>query len=393
MNTTVPIAVTGASVLTALGNSIDALQAALRAGRTSVPRVSNVDAVETRIAGFDATQFVNVRGLRLYNRPTQLAICAAKLALTESGCEGQITGEHLGVVAACTYAHLETLFEYDRSLVVNGLMRTNPTLMPIGIPSSLGAAVALSFGAKALSVTLGDGGASSLDAIGLAARLLAAGRARACLVVSAFTPCQELLLSASRAGLLAPPGDLFVFDRAHCGTAFCEAACALLLERAEDAIARGARLQATLGGQCSTFAAERSEQARALSRAGEVALRLAGIGAGELALVSASASGSPSDDRSEAEALVAVLGRAPVPMMAVKGNLGDSQDAAGLLQTIAAIAALRAGTAAPIRGLVAPEVPGLRYATEELSIRGPHALVTSQASTGACSALVVTGAA
>ncbi|HTP28965.1 MAG TPA: beta-ketoacyl synthase N-terminal-like domain-containing protein [Anaeromyxobacteraceae bacterium] len=390
MSTTVPIAITGMGVVTPLGDSLDAFAASLRTRRTVVPHADG-DARQGRIVDFEATRYIKARGLRLFNRPTQLAICAAKLALADAGCEKEITGEQLGVVVASTYAHLETLFEYDRSLVVNGPAGTNPALVPVSIPSAPGAAAALCFGAKALAVTLSDGGASSLEAIGLAARLLSARRARACIVASAFTPFEEFLLSASRAGLIAPAGAFCVFDRARCGTTFGEAAAALILERAEDAIARGARLRAMLAGQSSAFAVERPQLARALRQASERALALAGIAPGELALVSSAADGSPSGDRSEAEALVAILGEAPVPIMAIKGNLGDSPDCAGFLQTIAATMALGDGLAIPIARLRDPEVGGLRYAIDELPLRGHHALVTSKSSSGACSALVVSG--
>ena len=113
--------------------------------------------------------------------------------------------------------------------------------MPLGIPNAPGSAIALSYVARAFSITVSDGGASGLEAIALGARLLEGGRADVCLVVSAFSRCQELLLSAQRAGHARARGALRVFDREAHGTAFGEVAAALVLERAADASARGAR--------------------------------------------------------------------------------------------------------------------------------------------------------
>jgi len=388
-----PVAVTGASVLTPLGDSPSTLFAALLARRTAVVPLADLGgAAGAAIADFEATRYANVRGLRLYNQPTRLAICAAKLALADSGVEAAgLPKEQVGVILASTFGHLETLIEYDRSLVTVGPQRTNPALMPLAIPSAPGAAIALAFGAKAFSVTLSDGGASSLDALGLGAALVGGGRAKACVVVGAFSACRDLVLAAGRAGLLAQASDYRVFDRRRSGLAFCEAAAAVVLERPEDARARGGRPRALLGGQASTFASDPGRLAPSLGRACEKALRAAGVTPAEVDLVCSGASGSRPGDAAEAHAIADVLGGAAarVPVSAPKANLGDSWDASGLVQAVSAISAMESGKAPPIVGLEDAEVPGPNYLLEEASLAVHHALVTSISHDGACSALVL----
>jgi len=391
--TTWPVAVTGAAVLTPLGDTLDGLAAALAAGRSAVEPAQELGGAGlAAIADFEATRYANVRGLRLYNRPTRLGICAAKLALADSGVDAAgLPKEEVGVVLASTFGHLETLIEYDRSLVTVGLQRTNPALMPLAIPSAPGAAIALAFAAKAFSVTLSDSGVSSLDALALGSRLVAAGRARACVVVAVFSAAKELALAASRAGMLAPAAALRVFDRRRCGTALGEAAAAVVLERVEDARARGSAPRAFLRGQQSTFAIEPRGIERAVWRACQGALRRSELSGAEVGLVSSGASGSPQGDAAEARGLAGALGDAAprTPVMAVKGNLGDTMDASGLLQALSAIAAMRSGRAPPILGLEDPEVPGLGYLKEEANVDARHALITSVSPDGACSALVL----
>ena len=262
------VAVTGIGVLTPLGDSVESLEAALRAGKVAVEAATDLDgAAAARIADFEATRYANVRGLRLYSRPTRLGICASRLALAGAGLETGVAPEDLGVIVASTFAHMETLLEYDRSVVSAGIARTNPALMPLAIPSAPGAAVALSFVAKAFSITLADGGTSGLDALGLGARLVASGRARACLVVGMFPVVPELVLSASKAGLLAPAGDFRVLDRRRCGTAFGEAGVAFVLERLDEARARGATPLAIVAGQASAFEVDPSGLEGAIARA------------------------------------------------------------------------------------------------------------------------------
>lgn len=392
------IAISGFGIVSPLGDSLSGLLEALRAGRSALrPATDLPDAGEARLDDFDASRYANVRGMRVYNRTTRLGISVAKLALVDAGLDGAgLPGEQLGLVTASTFGHLDTLIEYDRSLVTVGVQRTNPTLMPLGIPSAPGAAIALSFGAKAFSITLSDGGASSLDAIALGVRALRAGRASACLVVGASALCHELSLSASRAGLLSTADDFRVFDRRRRGTAFGEAAAALVLERADDVRSRGATPRGFVRGYASSFASTfgpapaRTEAA--LRRACAGALRAADSTPAQLSLISAGASGHATADADEARALLGLLGQeaARVPVMAVKANLGEPIDAGGLLQSLAALGALTARTAPPIARLEHPQVPGLRYLTQEQSVDGGgSALITSTSATGACAALVL----
>jgi 3-oxoacyl-[acyl-carrier-protein] synthase II len=391
----VRIAVTGIGILTPLGDDLAKVGEGLREARCTVaPAAEPAGVGLSELRDFEATRYANVRGLRIYNRTTRLGICAAKLALVDAGLDGAgaVPGEELGLVTASSYGHMDTLVDYDRSLMTLGLQKTNPALMPLAIPSAPGAMIALAFGAKAFCTTLSDGAVSSTAALGLGARLLHAGRARACLVVGAFAICREMVLSAQRAGMLAPAGAYRVLDRGHTGTAFGEAGVAVVLERAEDARARGAGAKAFVAGHASAFAAAEGDTASALARACRGSLAMAGIPATSLALVSSGANGVPAVDRAEAAALGEVLGTARPPITAVKANLGETVDAAGLLQTIAALWALRSRQVPAIAGLHEPEATGLRYALPGATdVRGEHALVTSTHASGACAAVVLRG--
>jgi 3-oxoacyl-[acyl-carrier-protein] synthase II len=387
------VVVTGVSVLTPLGDDVAALAEALREGRDAiVPGSEPGGAGEARLRDFDAGRYASVRGMRVYHRTTQLGICAAKLALDDAGLKtDQLTPERFGLVAASTYVHLDTLLAYYEGLVSIGVQRTNPTLMPLGLPSAPGAAVALAFGAKAFSITISDGGASSLAAMGLAARLLADDRADLCVVVAAAGSCRELIASAQDAGMTATAESFRVLDERSCGIVFGEASAALVLERAQCARERGAEPKAFVRGYASTFAPEPARLDHALERACIAALRSADIGPAQLALVSTGANGLPEHDRAEARALLAVLGSAAArpPILAVKANLGETLDAAGLLQSIVALSSLRSGSAPAIARLGRPSVPGLRYPTETTELGVGHALVTAVSFTGSCSALVI----
>jgi 3-oxoacyl-(acyl-carrier-protein) synthase len=379
------------AVITPLGDTVASLMEGLGAGRSSVATlVSPAQVAGSSLHDFEATRYANVRGMRIYNRATRLGICATRLALQDAGLENAgFPGERLGVVMAGTFAHLDTLIEYDRSLVTQGPSRTNPALMPLAIPSAPGAIIALSFGAKACSITLAEGGAGGLDTIGLAARLVRSGRVGACVVVSALAFFDELILSSARAGWLARVEDFCVFDRRSRGAAFGEAGAALIVESLASAEARGRTPKGLLLAQASTFSTDAS--ASALAKASTKALAASKTEVGSIRLCSSGANGLPNVDHAEAGALLKVLddSAARTPVIAIKASLGDSLDAAGLLQTIVAIAALSGSPAPGVAGLREPAVPGLAYLTAPKEIAAGRALVTATSQTGACSALVV----
>jgi len=394
----VRVAITGLGLITPLGDTAAAVGAALGEGRTSIAPAADLPEVgESRIADFEATRYANVRGMRLYNRTTSLGLCAAKLALTDAGLEGGASlpagGPGLGLVVGSTWAHLDTLIEYDRSLVTAGIQQTNPALMPLAIASAPGAAIAMAFSAKAFAVTLASEGASGLDALAMGMRLVAAGRADACLVVGAFAPCRELSLSSARAGQLAPAGEVRVFDARHRGRVFGEAGAAVVLERADVARARGAAIKGIMAGQGSVFAPTGTPRQDALRRACEDALRGAGRAPRELAFVSSGANALPRTDDVEAGALLSLLAggadASSVPVTAIKSGLGDLVDASGVVQAVLALDSLARRAIPPVAALEQPAQPGLRYASAPTPVSGVAALVTGTSDVGSCSAIVV----
>jgi 3-oxoacyl-[acyl-carrier-protein] synthase II len=299
------IVLTGAGVITPLGDTPAALCEALAGGKSALAP-SAQGAPVAAIEGFDHAKYAQVRNMRMYNRATQMGICATKLALADAGAEGVIAPEDLGLLMASTWGHMDVLLEYDRSLVTVGMQRTNGALMPLAIPSAPGAMAALAFTAKAFSMTLSDGPTSSLDAIGLGAQWLRDGRAKACVVASAFSASPEMVTAAARSGT-TPEG-------------LGQAAVALVLERESDAMARGARVTGAVLGYGAAFATDASGGPQALGRAIEGALGAAGT------------------DR---EALAPGSTNEPL-----RAALGHTLDPSGALQLLATLASLRSGARA-----------------------------------------------
>jgi 3-oxoacyl-(acyl-carrier-protein) synthase len=387
------VCITGLSAFTPFGVGAEALCAALEQGRVGVePSAVLPDVGVATIRDFEPQRHTNVRGMRVYARPTQLEICAATLALADAGLAAEaVDPRELGLVTASSYSHLETLLEYDRGLVTAGMQRTNPTLMPLGLPSAPGAATGLALSARAFSITLNDGGASGLAALGLGARLVAAGRARVCVVAGAFTPIAELLLSASRAGRTSSAERYRVLDADAAGLAFGEAAAALVLEPTQLALERGRAPLGILRSEASRFSSSVEGLGAALGRAAQAALRVARIGPERVSLACVGANGRFQEDEAHVQALARVLGARAgrVPVTAPKASLGESFDPSGLLESIVALSALRTRRAPPIARFVVPRAPGLRYLSEPAELEPGAALLTAISPSGSCSALTL----
>ena len=397
------VAITGFSVFTPFGVGWEPLASALDEGRVAVePAPSSPEVGLAAIRDFEPQRHVTVRGMRVYPRASQLEICAAAVALAHAGLTGDaaLDPNDLGLVTASSYSHLETLIEYDRGLVTLGMQRTNPTLMPLGLPSAPGAATGLALPAKAFSITLNDGGASGLAALGLGARAIVAGRARACVIAGAFTPFAELLQASSAAGTTASAERFRVLDRDSAGVAFGEAAAALVLEPLESALARGREPLGVLLGESSRFAPPGATLAAALKRAissslGGTATGLASRKAGavpeRISLACVGANGHPQGDAAHVEALSGALGTHAegVVLAAPKANLGESMDASGLIQAIVALGVLRARRAPPIARLHTPRTPGPRHPTTTTELGPGAALLTAISPSRSCSALVL----
>lgn len=383
------IAITGSGLITPLGDDLKLVMERMREGQSVVTQATTASVT---IPHFDPTRYATVRGMRAYSRATQLGIAAAALAMADARiAEGQIPSEQFGLVMASTFGHLDTLLEYDFGLVTKGMERTNPALMPLAIGSAPGSATALAFRLRGASVTLSGGAATGLDALGLAARLVGNGRLRACLVVGAFAPNVEAIRSAG-AGFLAPDGHTRVLSCESRGAVLAESACALVVESAASARERGAAVQGVLLGHAAGFSAEPASLAGTLADTAQRALRGAELSPNDVSLISSGANGVPEDDEAHAHALCAMFyASAPKPpvLMAPKASLGESMDAAGLLQLLTGLSALNSGVAPMIAGLDSPRVPGPRYARQTCGVEGGALLATASSRTGATSALLL----
>ncbi|MEA2692144.1 MAG: 3-oxoacyl-[acyl-carrier-protein] synthase [Acidobacteriota bacterium] len=342
------VVVTGAGVLSPLGDSGADLHLSLLAGRSGITPVTlfPTDGLPSMSAGqlpaFDATGYLGEGNLRPLDRISRIVTSAAQRALDAAGFSRQLRAEReVGLVLGTMFSGIRTIAEFDRRGLTRGPSYVSPLDFANTVINAAAGQTAIWHDLRGVNTTVAGSAASGLQAIANAADLIRSGRADALLAGGTDELCFETLLGFARAGYLCPGDDRpLPFDARRRGFALAEGAALVMLEEAESAAARGARVLAEVRGHGAAFDSSRgadpARSARAVGRAVTAALADAGVRPEEVDALSAAANGSPRGDAAEAAGIAAALpGRAAtLPVSAIRGLLGEALGAAGAFQVI-----------------------------------------------------------
>jgi 3-oxoacyl-[acyl-carrier-protein] synthase II len=353
---TADVVVTGLGATTPLGGDVASTWEALLAGKSGVSRITDEwikdfpAQLVARLATDPAEQIDRVRARRL-DRSQQVAVIAAEEAWRESGAaHAGVAPERVAVVFGTGIGGALTLLGQDDVLEEKGPKRVSPFTIPMLMPNGPAAAVGLAIGAKGGVHAPVSACASGAEAIRWGLDLLRFDRADVVLV-GGTEACVHPLPMAGFAAMRAmstrndePERASRPFDKARDGFVLGEGAAAIVLERADAAKARGARIHARLAGAAGTadgydLVAPHPEGEGA-ARAITAALRDAGLTAADVQHVNAHATSTPVGDTAEAAAILSSLGE-NVLVSATKSQTGHLLGAAGALEAIFTILALR----------------------------------------------------
>ena len=342
------VVITGAGVLSPLGDSAAALHAALLAGKSGLRSIDlfPTDGLPRLAAGqlpsFDAAAYLGAGNLRPLDRISRIVTATAERALEASGFPRELRAEReVGLVLGTMFSGLRTIAEFDRRGLTRGPSYISPLDFANTVINAAAGQTAIWHDLRGVNTTVAGSAAAGLQAIASAVDLIRSGRADALLAGGTEELCFELLVGFVGAGSLCGEGERpLPFDSRRSGFALAEGAALVMLEEAESAAARGARVLAEVGGHGAAFdssrGAEPARAARAMARAIAIALDDAGIREEEVDALSAAANGSRSGDAAEAAGIAAALpGRAAtLPISAIKGLLGEALGAGGAFQVV-----------------------------------------------------------
>jgi 3-oxoacyl-[acyl-carrier-protein] synthase II len=353
---TADVVVTGLGATTPLGGDVASTWEALLAGRSGVSRITEDWVKEfpaqlvARLAVDPAEQIDRVRARRL-DRSQQVAVIAAEEAWRDAaGANAGVDPERIAVVFGTGIGGALTLLGQDDVLEQKGPKRVSPHTIPMLMPNGPAAAVGLAVGARAGVHAPVSACASGAEAVRWGLDLLRFDRADMVLV-GGTEACVHPLPMAGFAAMRAmstrndePSRASRPFDKGRDGFVLAEGAAALVLERADAAKARGAKVYARLAGAGATadgydLVAPHPEGAGG-ARAMAAAIKDAGLTAADIGHVNAHATSTPMGDTAEATAIRRTIGDHPL-VTATKSQTGHLLGAAGALESVFTILALR----------------------------------------------------
>ena len=352
------VVVTGVGAVTPLGIGAPALFERWAAGHCGI-----ADG-EGRCREFTATDHLSVKDARRADRFTQLALVASIEAIADAGWDGGLPydASEVGSIIGTGIGGLGTIEANDRVLLEHGPKQVSPLAVPLMMGNAAAAAVSMRHGLRGPAFGTVSACSSGADAIGVAMRAIVAGDAVAALAggaEAALTPLSRAAFGALDA--LSVLGVSRPFDARRDGFVMGEGAGVLVLEDGDAARARGARILAIMRGYGATADAHHvtapdpsgSGAARAMARS----LAQAGLTASDVVYINAHGTSTPLNDRAETVALKALFGEraGAIPISSTKSAIGHLLGAAGAVEAVATILALRARQIPPTLGLEQPD--------------------------------------
>jgi 3-oxoacyl-[acyl-carrier-protein] synthase-1 len=402
------VVVTGMGIVSCLGNTLDGVSAALRAGRS---RIERIDAWRER--GF-ASQVAGVASLaheppferkleRFMGDTARFACHAARLAIDDAGlAPAALRSPQAGVVIG---SGVGAMSSYDASLAIaqaRGIDKVPPYTVPHAMSSTASANVAQVFGLEGVSYSPSSACTTSALALGQAMQLIQTGRQQIVLAGGSESLHDNMTLQFDAMGALSrrfndtPEQASRPYDLQRDGFVIASGGGVLVLESLDHALARGARIYAELSGfgVCTDSAAMVAPRAAGIARAMRGALDEAGK---RPDYVNTHAPSTPLGDLEELRALNDVFGAASeyrVPAFSsTKGMTGHSLGACGAHEAIYTLLMMRdgfiAGTAEIAGdGMLEPEVRDMPLVRVTRDARIDTAMSVSFGFGGSCASLM-----
>ena len=365
--TPAPVAITGLGAITPLGPDVAALEEGLLSGRSGVRLLDGPEFADlpARLAAtVDLTDRLERIEARTLDRVQQVALVAAREAWADAGVP-DVDPERIAVVLGSGIGGALTLLKQDQVLREGGPRRVSPHLIPMLMPNGPAATVGLEIGARGGVHCPVSACASGAEALAMALELLRSGRADV-VVTGGAEACVHPLPLAGFAQMRAlstrhdePEAASRPYDKGRDGFVLGEGAGVLVLETVAHAAARGARVHGHLAGAGIASDAHHvtapDPSGAGAARSITFALRDAGLTPQDVGHINAHATSTPLGDLAEARALNIALGSHRPPVTATKSCTGHLLGAAGAVEAIAAVLALKSGVVPAIRNLDDPD--------------------------------------
>jgi 3-oxoacyl-[acyl-carrier-protein] synthase II len=345
-----PVALVAAGAVTPLGPDLDAFWSGLVTGSDGISMIERFRVDDLRVGrGGEIKKLRALPHGRLTGcRATLLLMTAAEDLRARTAIDAE--PERVAVVVGTALGGVEQL---ERGLAPGG----RPRQVAGALYDSPAHALARRLGARGPVLTVGTACAAGATALGIGADLLRADAADVVIAGGYDGLCRFVMRGFDALRSLTRER-VRPFDRRRSGLLLGESAALVLMTR--DRETRGPRLGRLLGHASTSdgsHVAAPDPHGRGLEFAVRSALDEAALTADDVDFVSAHGTGTPLNDRIEAEVLRRTLGRraGEVPVNSIKGALGHTMGAAAALEAVMCLLACREGVVPPTHGLEEPD--------------------------------------
>lgn len=367
------VVVTGMGTLNPLGHDVATTWAAICAGQSGVGPITLFDAAdyETRIAGevkdFDPVAQFGRKEARRMARLTQLALAATEEALAGAGLKDNPVARRAGVIVGSGMGALDPIQEAADTLRNRGPGRVSPFFVPMMLADTPAALISITHGLTGPNLAVYTACATGNNALGEAAAMIRRGAADVMIAGGTEACILPLALAGfSSMGALSTRNDdparaSRPFDAGRDGFVVSEGAAVLVLEEREHALARGATIHGELLGYGAgadayhiTMPGEAGEGAAEAMR---LALLDASLTTTDVDYINAHGTSTPLNDRAETAAIKRLFGEraCEIPVSSTKSMTGHLLGAAGALEAIICLLALRDGLIPPTLNYEQPD--------------------------------------
>ena len=348
------VVVTGAGCITPIGQSVAEFEDSLAAERSGIRPMEDVKPGDLHfsqtatVQGFDATAWLSAAQTQIAERSSAFAIAAARQAISQARFAGAYTGDETGIVFGCS-AGGRSAEEPETAKLYQRGARVHPLTVPRAMANAGTSLVSMEHGITGPAYTVSTACASATHAIGQAFHMVRAGLVQAAVTGGHEAPLTYGFLKGWDSLHVVSPTTCKPFAADRDGMILGEGAAVFVLEAWTSAAARGAPILAEIVGFGMSSDAHHMTQAHPAGPAAamERALKDAGATSAAVDYINAHGTGTSVNDRVEAEALFQIFGERAkaLPISSTKGLHGHAIGAAGALEFLASILAVRSGYA------------------------------------------------
>ncbi len=345
--------VTGLGILTSIGQDIPSFWKNLLEGVCGIDRITLFDASGYRakkaaeVKGFNPRQYFSPRQLKRMSRCDQLGMKAALEALTDSALD--LTNEdreRIGIFIGGGAGGIFSAEKYRKEMIRKGWRKVRPSLLLPFSTCALNDGIAEEYRILGPRATIATACSSSATAIGCGLDAVRSGEVDIA-IVGGSESLSEVTFGGFNSLRSVDEEYCRPFDLNRKGLSLGEGAAFLILEEAEHARKRGGKILAELMGYGLSGDGQHmtapDPEGKGAARAMQEALKDAGVNREEVDYINAHGTATPANDAAETKAIKSLFGErvGRIPVSASKSMIGHCLGAAGALEAVATVLAVR----------------------------------------------------